>query len=372
MSWGKPETAQERLLTTILQPAAGVYAVGSYLRLLAYGKGLVKRHKAPTKVVSVGNLTCGGSGKTPVTIDLARRLIAAGQNVAILSRGYKRKSKEQLLVVSDGEGNIASCQDAGDEPYMMAHAVPQAKVIVSAKRAVAAEVAVNVYDVDVVLLDDGFQHFGLSRDCDLVLIDYNDDPFNDSLLPAGRLREPVSALNRADWVVITRLPVNVNAARLAYLEEAARDRANKAIITSCRFVPSRLNLLADQTICQPDRLSGVKVVAVSAIAKPKSFADQLSELKAQLVRQRTFPDHHWWRPQDIETLRRDIKDTGAELVVTTAKDAARLNPELIGGLPVAVLELETQWLGPVPLVDEKKGGKDNPLLAASGEGAGLR
>lgn len=351
MTWGNPENTQERILTTLLQPASAVYGVGSYLRLRAYGAGYLKQHKTAVPVVSVGNLTCGGTGKTPVTIDLARRLVEVGHNVAIVSRGYRRKSTEELLVVSDGQGRIASCADAGDEPYMMARAVPKATVIVSAKRAVAADVAVNVYDANVILLDDGFQHLAIERAHDLVLIDYNDDPAGDSLLPAGRLREPISALTRATWVVITKVPANPKQARLSYLEEIVHERAERANITSCRFTPDRLRPLGEGDVTlSAGSLAGVKVVALSGIARPRSFIDLLLDLKADVVRQRSFPDHHWWRSSDIDSLRKDLTETGAELVVTTEKDAVRLDPDLCRNLPVSVLELTTEWLGAIPVV----------------------
>lgn len=359
MSWGNPETTPERLLTTLLLPASALYAVGSYIRLKAYGAGRLKRHDAKVPVISVGNLTCGGTGKTPVTIDLAQRLVSAGYNVAIVSRGYQRKSGEQLLVVSDGAGHIATCLESGDEPYMMAQAVPQAKVIVSAKRWIAAEVAAAVYDANVIILDDGFQHLAIKRDQDVVLIDYNDDPAADSLLPAGRLREPISALIRASWVVITRVPSNPNPARLSYLEELLRDKAERAEITRCRFVPSSLRPYAsNDVVLSPSSLSGVKVVALSGLARPRAFHAMLAELQANVVKKRAFPDHHWWSPSDMESLKRDLSETGAELIVTTSKDAVRLNPDLCHQLPVSVLELKTEWLGPVPVVSV-------PLYAAA-------
>lgn len=352
MSWGNPDNFSERMLTTALRPASAVYALGSYLRLLAYGAGYLKREELSVPVISIGNLTCGGTGKTPVTIDLARRLIGAGHKVAILSRGYRRKSREELLVVSDGQDHLAACADAGDEPYMMARAVPQAVVIVSARRAVAAEVAIRVYDANVILLDDGFQHFAIARDQDVVLIDYADDPVADSLLPAGRLREPVSALSRADWIVITKIPLEPDNMKLLRLEGAVAERAPAARISRCRFNPRRVRAFGSSDVnLSPAALSGVKVVALSGIARPQSFVELVTGLKAEIVRQRSFADHHWWCRSDIDMLRSDLRETGAELVVTTEKDAVRLDPDLCQGLPISVVELEAEWLGPVPVLD---------------------
>ncbi|SRR5579875_65982 len=369
MTWGNPETTGEHLLSALLQPASALYGLGAYLRLVAYGAGCLKRHQAPVPVLSVGNLTCGGSGKTPVVIDLARRLAAGRRKVAVLSRGYRRRSTEELLIVSDGAGSLAGCQDAGDEPYMVAAAVPEAVVIVCARRALAAEVAVKVYDADVILLDDGFQHLALMRDQDLVLIDYSDDLDADRLLPAGRLREPPSALARAGWVAVTRVPPDPDPARLSRLTERVAVLSPRAKLTSCRFVPSRLSSVSGRaTEGDPGALRSAKVVALCGIARPASFFQLLEHLGAQIVRTRAYADHHWWSHKDLETVRADLRDTGAQLVVTTEKDAVRLPPDLAADLPVYSLGLETEWLGPVPVLGEPPfDGPGCPAVQAGGQ-----
>jgi len=368
MTWGNPETATEKLLCTCLRPVSFVWGLCSYARLRAYGCGWLKQHRLPRPVVSVGNLTCGGTGKTPVTIDLAKRLIKAGKKVAILSRGYRRKSREELVIASDGEGHLASSPDCGDEPYMMARAVPQAVVLVGANRAVSGAVAVSVYNADIILLDDGFQHLGTDRDQDIVLIDYNDDPGNDSLMPAGRLREPLSALTRADWVVITKIPRNPDRGQLRYLQELICERAPRAQLTTCRFAPERLRPFgSDKVSLSPDSLSGVKVMALSAIARPQTFHELLSELGALIVCQRAFPDHHWYTRQDLELVKADLRSSGAEIIVTTEKDCARLDPELIAGLPVSALELKTEWVGKIPALDDLLHSNREDKSAAPGQ-----
>lgn len=379
MTWGNPESPKERIISTLLQPASAVYGIGSYLRLRGYGSGMLKRRQVAVPVISVGNLTCGGTGKTPVTIDLARRLSDGGLNVAIISRGYRRKSREELLVVSDGNGKIVDCAAAGDEPYMMAQAVPKAKVIVSSKRLIAAEAAVNVYDADVIVLDDGFQHLAIERDHDIVLIDYNDDPVGDSLLPAGRLREPLSALTRASWVVITKVPPQPKSAKLSYLEEIIRERAQRANITSCRFVPHRLRPITGD--CQSVTLSGLKgrkVIALCGIARPRPFVDLISALGAEVVKLRAFPDHHWWSAADLNSIGKELGRSSADLILTTEKDAARLDLELCRQLPVSAIELKTEWLGPVPVlsappfVDRLANANEPESSAGHPQGAGAR
>ena len=194
MSWGNPETPQEKFLAKLLLPASAGFGLGLYARMMAYNWKLLKQTKVSVPVISIGNITCGGTGKTPVTIDLTQRLTEMGYKVGVLSRGYKRLSKERILVVSNGNGDIRSCAESGDEPYLIAQSVPEAVVIVGSKRIDTAPLAVHRYGCDILLLDDGFQHFPLARNSDIVLLDYNDELTKDHLLPAGRLREPLSAL----------------------------------------------------------------------------------------------------------------------------------------------------------------------------------
>lgn len=350
MSWGNPNNIFEETLSKLLKPAACAWELGSHLKLRSYKMGLLKRHTASVPVISIGNLSCGGTGKTPITIDLARRLIQAGMKVAILSRGYRRQSREAFVVVSDGTKLHASAAEAGDEPYMMAQAVPQAVVLVGAKRAATAEMAVKLYNCNVILLDDGFQHLAMNRNHDIVLLDYHDDPLKDSLLPAGRLREPVGALARAHYVAITKVPANVNPERMEYFQYVVRSQAPNAQLTACRFIPYRLRSLQGDSL-SPDQLSGMRITSFSGIARPESLYGQLSELGAQVIRARSFSDHHWFNAHDLEAVGKDFRTAKADIIVTTQKDAARLNTSVLSQWPIYVLELSTQWMGKVPAID---------------------
>jgi tetraacyldisaccharide 4'-kinase len=351
MSWGNPKTLPEHLLAGLLTPAATGYGIGSYLRLKAYGKEFLKQERFPVPVISVGNVTVGGTGKTPVTIDLARRLVQAGRKVAILSRGYKRKSKEEFVVVSDGAGYFATAEDAGDEPYMMARAVPSAIVLVGSKRITTAHMAISTYGADVLLLDDGFQHLPIARDHDVVLLDYNDDPERDLLLPAGRWREPVSAIARGHTIVISKVPTNPDAERMAAFDRVINKYAPNAQRTTCSLEPKRLTPFASGDVTlNPRELKGLKVTAFCGIARPESFFDQLKELGAEVVGQRTFPDHHWYRENDMRLIKCDAELEKADLVVTTQKDACRLTTEMTAGLALSVLEMGVSWQGEVPII----------------------
>jgi tetraacyldisaccharide-1-P 4'-kinase len=185
--------------------------------------------------LSVGNLTVGGTGKTPIVVDLANRAVLAGFKPAILSRGYKRKSSDANLVVSDGKSLHASCEQAGDEPYLIATKAKGSVVIVGADRLRGAKIAVEHYDCDLIILDDGFQHVKIVRDIDMVLIDYNDEISADKVVPAGRLREPLAALNRASSVVITKVPAKPDRQRLENISDVVHKHCPRANISLARF-----------------------------------------------------------------------------------------------------------------------------------------
>lgn len=367
MTWGNPETTQEKLLSNLLWPVSAGFGLGLYARMMAYNWQVLRQHRAEVPVISIGNVTVGGTGKTPVTIDLARRLTEMGHRVGVLSRGYKRLSKDPILVVSNGRGEIATCGEAGDEPYLIAKSVPQAVVIVGSKRVQTAPLAVKRYGCDVILLDDGFQHFPIARNSDVVLIDYNDDLSKDRLLPAGRLREPLSALARADWVIVTKVPPSPDLDKLYAIRSLIAQYAPRAHVSSCRMVPHMV-----QTLESPDvvldiaSLKGTKVFAFSGIARPAAFNEQLTELGAQVVGTRSFGDHHWYTHDDMAELRFEFERAGADLIVTTEKDAVKVSPGMAKGLPVAVLKQGLEWLGPLPLPSERMLAGSPDVVAAIG------
>jgi tetraacyldisaccharide-1-P 4'-kinase len=300
MSGQKPKSQARGLgseiLRLALQPAAIAYGLGAYLRLSAYARRILKQAETSVPVISVGNITCGGTGKTPVAIDIARRLRQAGYKPAVLSRGYKRQSSAPYVVVSDGTTILASCPDAGDEPYLIATKCPGVVVIVGAKRKVTAQIAVEKHGCDVILLDDGFQHLGIARDLDIVLVDYNDDPEKDAVLPAGRLREPVAALARASAILITKVPVNPDKSYLEKLGNFLHKHSPGASIGLVRFEsefliglnqevlqgnrtsawPDRTSTAPDRTSTAPDRTSTAPDRTSTATDRTSTATDRTS------------------------------------------------------------------------------------------------
>lgn len=347
MSWGNPQSGQEKLVAGLLSPVSLGYGIGSYIRLKAYSQGYIKRVRLPIPVVSIGNITCGGTGKTPMAIDISKRLIAAGYRVAILSRGYGRKSKKKTAVVSDGKGTFASIEDSGDEPLLIARSVPEAIVIVGSSRVESAEIAINDYGADAIVLDDGFQHIRVERDVDLVLVDYNDEPDKDSLLPAGRLREPLSALIRAKVVVITKVPVDYDEEKLENLRRLIAKYATRAEIAAARFVPKHLK--AHNGVFPIDKLKGQRVIGFCGVARPESFAKTLASMGCEVVDLKGFSDHHWYTPEELTALEKHMRTSNASAVITTEKDMVKIPAHDRLHQHLIAVEMGVEWLGPLPL-----------------------
>lgn len=347
MSWGNPTTTLEKLRKTVLTPASLAYFMGSLCRLEGYRIGLLKREQQDVPVLSVGNITCGGTGKTPITIDLAQKFIEAGVKVGILSRGYKRQSQNQTVVVSDGAGHYATCEESGDEPYLMAKRLPKAVVLVGANRKASASLAVSHYGCQLLILDDGFQHFPLRRDVDLVLIDYNDEPGNDSLLPSGRLREPLSALSRATSLVITKIPENFDAEKIQRLEKFLHRYTGNKPIDKCSFVAS--HLVAQNCVILPvDALKGNSIVAVSALARPAPFHNLLTEKGANIIKSLSWTDHHWYTDADMQAI--ESAAANASMIITTEKDLVKMKPSDRLAEKLYALRIETNWIGTPPKI----------------------
>lgn len=334
-----------RFAKSLLLPYSYVYGGIGLVRLKAYAAGMMERVKSDVPVLSIGNLSVGGTGKTPVTIDIARRLIDAGHRVAILSRGYKRKATAPYTVVSDGKKILSNCQEAGDEPFMMAQAVPDAIMISGKNRSSTAAVASQEFHCDVIVLDDGFQHVKLRRDFDLVLLDYS-ETLDDALVPAGRLREPLSAIGRATHIVISKVPHYPDPERMRRFQNLAAKHAPSAQVSMCRFKPAYLRSMDGRS---HQEILGKKVVALCGIAKPNSFVDSLKQIGAEVVALKAYPDHHWFTQSELTDAQYDRTVLNADYIVTTEKDIVRLEiPEEVKE-KVLALVMEIEWIGDAPV-----------------------
>ena len=317
-----------------LAPVSALYGAALEARARLYGSGRLPSSRAACPVVSVGNLTFGGTGKTPFVEFLARRFRFEGKRPAILSRGYRRRSAG-VVVVSRGDGPVVGPDEGGDEPVAMARKLPGVPVVVAERRADGARAAIDL-GADLLLLDDGYQHLALDRDVNLLLLDAA-DPFGGGRLPpAGRLREPLSALARADAVVFTR--VNRGEPAPEARETIARWNPEAPVFTA-RLRSAGLWDESGSPVAL-SRLASRRFVAVCGIANPAGFAASLAELELRPEELFAFPDHHRYGRRDLERIRRAADRTGSAWIVTTEKDAVKVEGKTL--LPVVTLRLDVE------------------------------
>lgn len=326
-------TAGQRLGRGVLALAAQGYRVATGARNAGYGLGILPVHRLPCRVVCVGNLTVGGTGKTPTVVAVGERLLAAGRKVCVLLRGYGRAGTA-AEIVSDGRDLLLEWQRAGDEAILLGRLLPGVPVVVGGDRVEAGNLAIRCFGPDTLLLDDGFQHRRLHRDVDLVLLDGTDPFGGDHLLPRGRLREPVGALRRAHAILVTRAD---QAGDLASLRRRLEECAPEVPVASAVHQPRRLVDLRSKRSMPLEALRGMKVLAVSGIAKPEGFLWTLRQLGATPAGVLAFPDHHPFTREDRARMGREAQTVGAECILTTEKDAVRLGQELPAGPPILAL-----------------------------------
>ena len=298
---------------------SGVYGRAARFRRAWYARHPDRTRQLEQPVVSVGNLAVGGSGKTPVVAALARLLIASGKRPAILTRGYgRRRTTDGVVVVSNGHEVLVPTRESGDEPQMLARALPRVPVLASSDRYLAGRLAERSLRCTVHVLDDGFQHVQLARDVDLLVMSAAD--ITERLLPWGRLRESLETASAADALLVSDRP------------DVAESIGERLGITPTFHVAPRYESLRflGREVGSPER--GPRVVAVAGIARPERFFAALRTEGAQhdgdrhweVAREIAFRDHHWFSRRDLAAIQRAATDAGADLVVTTEKDAMRL------------------------------------------------
>ena len=340
---------QQRILATplrfLLIPLSWLYTASVQLRNILYTRGVFKARRLPCRVISVGNIVVGGTGKTPAVIVIAEHLQREGMRVAILLRGYKRRVREKVTIVSDGEKVCASPIESGDEADMMAKHLSGVPIIVGKCRYLTGQVALERFKVDVLLLDDGFQHRQLARDVDILTIPAT-HPFGSpkKLLPAGTLREPPTALRRADLILLTHADTpNIS----AHAKKVVKGLAPNAPVLESIHQPTHLYPLAissqqsaismkpslptETEIRDPKaiptdikELKGKRVLAVCGIGNPDAFAATLMRCSVASVELLAFPDHHVYTEADKQRMDTAFQAAAADLIVTTQKDEQKL------------------------------------------------
>jgi len=325
----------QRVLSVMALP----YGLFVRMRADLYRLGWLPSRRLPCRVVSVGNLTVGGTGKTPVVIALVEQLLARGSRVAVLSRGYRRQSRQGELLVSDGRTVLVGPSEAGDEPHLVASRCPRAIVAVGPDRYRLGRWVLAKHQIDCFVLDDGFQHLGLHRDADLLLVDVSDPAGLQMLVPAGRLREPLSAASRATALLMTRTDAG-NWRDVAETIGLATGGKMQPILS--QFRADRLVNVGTGEIREADTITGQRVIAFSGVGSPASFRALLQQRGATINGEMIFPDHHDYRAVDLESVRARARQSGADLIVTTEKDAGKVAPLLQSGEQIWAIRLSLE------------------------------
>jgi tetraacyldisaccharide 4'-kinase len=309
-------------------PLGFIYGRIAHARRRWYAARPWLRHRLERPVISVGNITVGGTGKTPIVAHLASVLIGMGERPSILSRGYARHEPvDGVVLVSDGRSIRADLRRAGDEPLMLARSVPSAIVAVSPSRYLAGRLAERRAGCTVHLLDDGFQHFALERDVDLLVVD--PDGLADSRpIPSGRLREPLEVAQLADAAI-------VRAATAAEAEDIGRRLGVARVFRAVRSIEATRLIEPAGRVVTP--AAGTRVLAVAGIARPARFFAELKEAGWVVSGEQAFPDHHRYTARDVERIVHAARDARAVMVLTTEKDLMRL-------LPLRPLPIPLAWV----------------------------
>lgn len=356
--FGRAKGLRASLMRVFLRFLSWIFRGLVSLRLNLFRLGWKKQAHLGTMVISIGNITVGGTGKTPVVELFARTLRDRGRKVAILSRGYKSKpleepqewrkretgelveDKDMPKVVSSGKGVELAVQYAGDEPYMLAKNLEDVSVVVDKDRVKGGKFAIQELEADILLLDDGLQFLKIAHSIDIVLVDSNSPFGTGAMMPRGTLREPPRNLCRADYIFITKCKQAQN----KELIKKIRKRNKVAEMIECTHGPVHLENVFTGEIKPLSFLKEKYIAAISGIAVPESFEEKLTDLGAIVLFHRTFSDHHSFSQSDIDRFMTRCMRRDAEIIVTTEKDAVRFPRPKELDVEVYFLRIEVEIL----------------------------
>jgi tetraacyldisaccharide 4'-kinase len=321
-------------LASLLQGFSIFYGAAQRLRATCYRHQVFPSRDLPCKVISIGNITVGGTGKTPMTIHVAAEIKRAGFKVVIVSRGYKGRAEKHGGIVSDGRTLYMDAELAGDEPYLIACRLKGVPVVVGKNRFAAGMLAIGKYQPDVIVLDDAFQHLKLKRDIDLVLLDQRRPFGNSHLLPRGVLREPVSSLARSAACILTRCRANSDEVHRSAVARIQVLVPGIPVFTSShvpywyavrRGAHKSFEVVPDVFSANDlEQVKHRKVFCFSGIARNDDFQHTVKDLGFKMTGLLEFSDHHPYTEEDLATILRCAGDTGADRLITTEKDHARI------------------------------------------------
>ncbi|MFQ5597356.1 MAG: tetraacyldisaccharide 4'-kinase [Nitrospiria bacterium] len=316
-----------------------IYGAIVRFRILMYQAGWLSQKKVDCRVVCVGNLTTGGTGKTPFTIYLAKKWQAKGSKVGIVSRGYRRKNKAPVVMVSDGFQPLGTPESVGDEAYLMAKRLQGVPIAVANDRYAGCVWLRSHFQVDVIILDDGFQHLKLHRDRNFLLIDASSPFGNGKLIPRGPLREPISEIRRADCVVLTR---SDQCKDIGALSRLIKD-SQRPFIKS-RFAATELINLENSFKRSLSDLDGLAILAFCGLGNPRGFLSQLTQLGAKVQDVVYFSDHHSYSQSDILAIEKRAAEMGVRWILTTEKDAVKLKGLSTGRPDIWMLRVDVAFM----------------------------
>jgi len=323
------------LWALLIFPFSFLYRISIALKNFLYDRNFSKPARLDIPVISVGNVCAGGTGKTPMVLFIAEYLRKKGINPAIISRGYKRKTSGIVIVSDNKHVIVSSPEECGDEPFLMARKLKDVPVLVDKNRFAAGLYAQKIFNPDIIILDDAFQHRKIYRDSDIVLIDSTNPWGNGSVLPGGPLREPLNSLKRADLIVLSRTNETENIEPVVQKIE----KLSTAPITLTRYKVKSWIDIKGKTY-NPDYLRHKPVFGFTATGNPESFKKTLKFLNVDLKGFKIYKDHHWFKESDIKTIADKAENLNVGYLVTTEKDMVKLRQSEEFVLPVLAPEIE--------------------------------
>ena len=335
---GKTKLHPLHPFSIVLHAISLAYLLIVHTRVFFYKTGILKTNKLRCPVISVGNLTLGGTGKTPVVEYIVRYFVNKGLKPVILSRGYGRDSKTSVAIVSNGDNILLKSDEAGDEPYLLAENNPTVPILVSKDRFLGGKAAISKFNPDVIILDDGFQHLSLARDYNITLINCIKPLENSHIFPAGPLREPISALKRADMILYTHSDEAPDNCCENFIKRSDILKL-ETIHTFDKIV--RMN---DQKTVSPEELNKKKVVVFCGIGEPDSFIRKIRQLGAEVVQSETFPDHYVYKMDNLQSISETAEKLKADFILTTQKDGVKIKELMAPLLPIWIVRMKIEFI----------------------------